>query len=70
MIRATRRAVDSLPRPSRHAAPDRGAGAAEGDQERPQMMHRHMLEAMQEEHVLRPIVEPGLQHGIDREQDR
>ena len=60
------RAVDRLARPPRHAAPDAGAGAAERHQERPQMVHHHMLDAMQKEHVLRPVVEPRLQHRIDR----
>ena len=66
MIPDERRAFDSLPHPLRHTALDGGAGAAEGDQERTQVMHRHMLEAMQEKHVLRPVIEPGLQHGIDQ----
>ena len=38
------------------------------DQERAQMMHHHVLDAVEEEHVLRPVLEPRLQHGVDRDE--
>ena len=57
-------AFRDAPQTLRHAALDRAAGAAERDQERPQMMHHDMLDAVQKKHVLRPVFEPRLQHGV------
>ena len=49
-----------------HAAADRLTRPGEGDQERAEMMHRQVLQPVQEEHVLRHVIEVRLQHGVDQ----
>jgi hypothetical protein len=51
----------------RHAGPDRGTRGAQPDQERAGVVQHEMLRAVDEEHVLRIIIDMGLQHDIERD---
>ncbi len=56
------------PQPCGAAGQQHRAGDAKRDQHRPDMVHRHMLQPVQEEHPLRQILIAGLGHPPDQRQ--
>ena len=59
----------SIAEPFRCTAPENDYGRGKGNQKWRSMMQHKVLQAMYPEHMLRPVVEPGLHKKVNR-QDR